>query len=127
MYQVLLAYGQKNLESFQSGTLGEDANVTGIEESLVGDYLKDMIRLTSYTYTTASTNYPDDPYFQEMALSGYMLKTQMTALIPFLKQEQISFAYASIEDGGVQRRIWEPLGTTKVARVMTLNSTFLNT
>jgi hypothetical protein len=61
---------------------------------------------------------------QEMFLAGYMLKSQMMALIPFLKENEISFSYAVIEAGGTQRVTWESIGMEKIYRVNDIKQHF---
>ena len=38
-------------------------NCTGIEPNLIGEHFNQILEMNNYVYTTASTNYPDVPYF----------------------------------------------------------------
>lgn len=56
-YNDLLTLGTQNLLLFRNNN-PSDVNITGIEDSLTGKYLDQIIRLNEYVYTTSSTNDP---------------------------------------------------------------------
>jgi hypothetical protein len=105
-YERLLQDGQNQLKLFrylQSKKRESDekevptySGDTGIEESLVSPYLEQMICLNKYVYTDASANYPDDPYFQHMFVSGWIRKDQITFdLLTKLESNRYSYHFFS--------------------------------
>lgn len=57
-YIDLLKLGRTTLEKFSEIGITHDENYTGIEESLGGIFLAQMLELNNYIYTTSSTNHP---------------------------------------------------------------------
>jgi hypothetical protein len=96
-YETLLDYGLSNLEDYIVNS--EASGPTGIEKHLVGRYLSDIMTLNEYMYTTASTNYPNDPKFQPMFIVGLMYKPYAFRLIQMLsKRERTSGSSRSPSD-----------------------------
>lgn len=97
MYQELLIQGQHLLSSSLKDN--DSKNVTGLEPSLVGSYLDQLIKLNYYLFTDASTNYPADPFFQPMILKGWIHKDLVTnGFIQELKKMNYSFYFVSTKD-----------------------------
>lgn len=66
-YKAGLISGQRNLLTFKSSN---ESGPTGLEEPLLAEpYFTQMLNLNKYIYTSASTNYVDNPYFQEMFIT----------------------------------------------------------
>lgn len=65
---------------------------TGIEESLCGRFMDEMIKLQKFINTTASTNYPHNKYFQGMFLCGFIHKSLVTKeFLEFLESKNLSY------------------------------------
>ena len=76
-YKKMVKRGKERLMKFKKGILKDEENLTGIEESLVDEYLDIMIKINDYVYTTSSTNSPDNPDFQEMFIQFTAPKSMM--------------------------------------------------
>lgn len=124
-YRQLLRFGRSNLRKFLNSSLEYEDNITGIEESILeGSYMKQIIKLNKYIYTTASTNYPNDIYFQPMCVSGYMLKTQAKKLKILLEESEISYNFVFYQPHGYRSHSYQPHGVKLTLLQYNLKSKF---
>ena len=69
-FQQLLQSGQDQLRRFSAQDDWVQTS-TGVEETLNGEFMDQMIAINSHIYTTASTNEPDAlPFFQPFFIEG---------------------------------------------------------
>jgi hypothetical protein len=109
-YAQLLTYGYNNLYRLDVDNLDTEENITGIEESLFDEpkFYAQILELNRYVYTTASTNYPTNPDFQAMFVSGYMLKSQGEKLKPILRSRGIGFQFSDQLSTGLEKTLFMP-------------------
>ncbi len=90
-FQDLLCRGRQRLEEHiddvaESERTPGDTGITfdtGSHEAC--QFAREMVAINRFMYTTASTNYPEDPKFQAMFVSGFMPLTHALAILPRLQ------------------------------------------
>ena len=83
-YEQLLESGRRNLRNYIETM---DGGPTGIEESLQGDFLAQIIELNNYMFTTASTNYPDRiPNFQPFFIDAIIDTKLLNKLLDYIQE-----------------------------------------
>lgn len=91
MYSDLLSIGRKSLIQHSIAPLSRQENITGIEESLTGKWLNQILNLNYYVYTTASTNYPGEQ-FQAFFVVFNAPEKLCDAIVEYL--DPFKYAYA---------------------------------
>jgi hypothetical protein len=108
-YEKLLKIGRENLQKYNI------VKYDNMEELIDGlddvNILKQMIELNKYVYTTASTCYPHNKYFQAMYIAGYMSKSIMNIIKPMLKKNYIAYNFNTIDIDGSISSVYIPKGT----------------
>jgi hypothetical protein len=94
-YAQLLKFGLTQLNDFVEDGSG---GVTGIESSLTDTYLDDILEISHYLYTTASTNDPEDPLYQPMFLTFIAPKNRINQLLDELHRRSAGRYYYSIRN-----------------------------
>lgn len=92
LFRDLLSSARYNLFRSQQGTLSDTANITGIEESLAGEYFDQIVRLNNYVYTTGSTNNPGTG-FQSFWIDLFAPAEVCELIISNLSPTEYSYSY----------------------------------
>lgn len=93
-FQQLRCYARDTLVKFRDGDKFD--NHTGIEETLVQPYLDQIIKLHDWMILDFSTNYPANPYFQSMSISGIIPITKKKQFIKCLNMLDVSYSVDNI-------------------------------
>jgi hypothetical protein len=79
-----------------------NAGKTGIEPSLIGEFLNQMIELNKFIYTVASTNNPYNLVFQAMFIDGYVERSKLTdKFISALQERELSYFIRNFSTGEI--------------------------
>lgn len=100
---------------------------TGIEVSLIGEFLVQMIELNKFMYTTCSTNHPYDLIFQEMFVGGFVERLKITdQFLTEMRNRGLSYYIKNFNTKEVTRHIspgalkimleYEKLSPTRIQR-----------
>lgn len=101
-YKTFLYEGFLRLKKHREGKLNKEDNISGIEDELNGEYLDQMIDLNRFMNSTASTNYPSDPSFQNMFIDFNIDKGTALKLAEYLnKMEDIFYVIINPVDKDV--------------------------
>lgn len=126
VYLQLLTFGYTNLSNLNVENLSDEDNITGVEESLFENpvYYRQILDLSRYVYTTASTNDPNNPYFQPMFVTGYMLKSQAKKLKPILEKQKIAFRFMELIPTGIKQKLFIPNNAYEISVIYNCLITF---
>jgi len=92
-----LQIGMENILNYVLKPSQEEIkSVTGLEESLAGDFLKQMILLNKYMFTNTSTNNPEDATFQEMFVQGNLPLRSAILIEPALQKLGYNYSIYTI-------------------------------
>jgi hypothetical protein len=84
-FQRLLTKARSQLFGAYRGGEGNTNLEFDVQNAVARQFLRTIIGINCFMYSTASTNRPEDPSFQTMFLSGYLPLTHALQLLPHLK------------------------------------------